>query len=284
MVLAVTNLQTSELPTRPVPVADPGRLVATFTERPTHKWTLLVIIGMSCFLVSLANGIWSSKNGYTTFNPSILTDWFQPWIIIALLALSAVCLLLVAILGFKPRYVSIYQKGLRWRLAKQPERFIPWEEIAGIAAAFTQEHFLGIPLQRRYRARIYPTQGSPIELKENLQNLPQLITQLKTSLYPHLLPKLEKIWDGGQWVYFGSLAVHLHALSLADHLPARYFLDALTTGQDWRQVPWVQVKSVSVKAGFLVVELQNADNHRIPVSQIPNIELIFQLIHQGVAT
>lgn len=283
MVLFVADLQTSERPTRPVPNVDQGRLVATFTERPTHKWSLLLIIGMSCVLVSLADGLWAVFNGYTQFDPTNPTDWAQPWFIIALLALSAVCLLLVAILGRKPHYLSIHQKGLRWRLPNQPEGFSPWEDITGIAAAFTQEHFLGLPLRRRYRARLYPTQGSPIDLKENLQNLPELITQLKANLYPRLLPRLDKAWENGEWLYFGALAIHPQALRLANHLPAGPFLNKLASEGDWRQAPWEQIKSLSVKDGFLVVELHNVGSNRIPVSQIPNFELLFQLFHQGVA-
>jgi hypothetical protein len=49
-------------------------------------------------------------------------------------------------------------------------------------------------------------------------------------------------------------------------------------------IPWEKLRSVDVVSGFLVVELSDYSRRKLPVSKIPNIELLLQLIQQGVNT
>ena len=48
------------------------------------------------------------------------------------------------------------------------------------------------------------------------------------------------------------------------------------------QIPWSGVRQITVRAGILIVELENQPDIRLPASQIPNLELLLQLIQQGV--
>jgi hypothetical protein len=51
-----------------------------------------------------------------------------------------------------------------------------------------------------------------------------------------------------------------------------------------KQHLWPEVKRVSVVKGDLVVELVDRSSRRIPIDQIPNFEILLQLIDQGVSS
>ena len=123
--------------------------------------------------------------------------------------------------------------------------------------------------QTRLRAVIFPNQGREIRLDNRLQNLAELISRVKASLYPRLFPELKTSFQAGKWLYFGPLAMQTKSLR-------------------FRQVEltWEQVENIQVKNGYLAVSWkegpESARNVRIPIAKIPNLELFLQIIREGV--
>ncbi len=281
--LSIIDVEPFNLSSYPLPASGTDKLIASYAERNNRRWLYSLVLLICCFLASIFYGLFSIYTGYAQFNPFVPLDWLQTWIFIALLALAAICILLAYRLGRRQRFFAIHQDGLRWRFSGRQLHFLPWEKVSGVATAFTQHHFLSLPLHMHYRALLYPTHGDPIELDEYLQKIPELITRLKASLYPRLLPRLENRWAKGEWLSFGAVSIHPSGFRWIKKRISSPFIYPPLPGDSWRQAAWEHIQRLSIDSGFLVVESQNYGRQRIPISQIPNYELLFQMIQQGIA-
>jgi hypothetical protein len=76
-------------------------------------------------------------------------------------------------------------------------------------------------------------------------------------------------FQAGKWLYFGPLSLQAGVLRLQH-----------------AELTWQQVEDIQVKDGFLAVSWiagpGPARNVRIPISKIPNLELLLQIIREGV--
>lgn len=227
-------------------------------------WTLL-IPGALGVLAPLAYGIWRANYAYTHFGPVAAAAWSRPWFLLATLALILFSILLLLRLRQIGRFVSVHQDGIRFRLSSPRVRTLRWQEISAITTETIQENFLGIQMRTYWRASLYTAHGISIRLDESLHDLPELISRLKARLYPRLLPQLRARLRSAEWIEFGPLAIHLDALRVQG-----------------RSIPWAQVEHLNPQSGYLMVELEDQSRRRIPLSEIPNLELLLQLVQQGV--
>jgi hypothetical protein len=104
--------------------------------------------------------------------------------------------------------------------------------------------------------------------------MPGLIARIKARLYPGLLARSRQAFLSGSQLIFGPLTIQRQGLSL--DLKKR-------REQTSETIPWSQVVHVDVQGGRLLIELDSLPIQSIPVSKIPNLEIMLDLIHQGVA-
>ncbi len=255
----------------PSPRKTLGTLIRVFRHRPLGWIEALSIMlpGGLAVLLPLFYGFGRARYAAGNFGPVAANHWSMPWYILA--GVAFVVLLLAAIIRIRKsgRFVAVHANGLRLNLGKK--QALRWEQIAGISTETVRYHFLVISSSPRMRGVIYPNTGKPIHLSNAIQDLPELLTMLKAKLYPRLLPNLQANLDNGQWLHFGRLAIQDKGIKLLNHMPK----------QD-QPIPWSHVTHVDVNSGFLVVELSDRPQLKLPVSQIPNIELLIQLIQLGV--
>jgi hypothetical protein len=163
----------------------------------------------------------------------------------------------------------VHTRGVRLRPGILRTRNLRWQQISGVALSATQAVFFDSRGQTRLRAVIYPNQGKPLRLGEQLENLAELVSRIKASLYPRLLPDMKASFQAGKWLYFGPLALQAGVLRLQH-----------------AELTWQQVEDIQVKNGYLAVSWREgqgpARNVRIPISKIPNLELLLQIIREGV--
>jgi len=242
-----------------------GPLIATYRYHPLRSQESLSYLGLGILAVTipLAYGLDRYRYGYNNYGELAAITWSRPWFLLAGFALISFCLLLVHRLRLAGRYIALHQRGLC--LALTQTQVYRWEQISGIATAMFQPQLFGIKLSTRYRVTIFPNLGRPVHINDSFENVPECMTRLKASLYPRLTPQLKSEFLVGKWVYFGPIAIQRNNLRIRK-----------------LQVPWSKVKRVSVAAGDLVVELVDLSNQRLPVDQIPNFEILLQLIDQGV--
>jgi hypothetical protein len=259
------------------PAAATGRLtplgpqVALYRSRPLGWRDAFTVLlpGLLGVLAPYSYALWMYDRTLRQHGPAAAEQWSQPWFWLAWAALGFFILLCILRLLDLRRFAAVHTRGVRLRPGILRTRSLLWKQISGVALSVTQDVFLNSRGRARLSAVIYPNQGSPIRLNERLQNLPELVSRLKASLYPRLLPDLKAGFQTGKWLYFGPLAVQAKAL----RLPHGKFT-------------WEQVENLQVVAGYLAVSCKEgnepARNIRIPISKIPNLELLLQIIREGV--
>ncbi len=249
-----------------------GTLIRVFRYRPLGWMEVLLLIlpGGLAVLTPLFYGFRRAQQAAEHFGPVAAEHWSRPWYILA--GIAVLVFLLAATLRIRKsrQYIAVYARGLKLNLGER--RAIYWEQIAGISTETERYYFLGIISRPRMRGVVYPNTGKVVNLSGAIQDLPELLTILKARLYPRLYPNLLANLQSGQWLHFGPLAIQHKGIKLLNHnLPK----------QD-QPIPWSHVLHVDIDSGFLVVELSDRPGLKVPVSQIPNIELLIQLIQLGV--
>lgn len=92
-------------------------------------------------------------------------------------------------------------------------------------------------------------------------DLPEIATRLKARIYPRLEPGLRRRLARGQTVYFGSLSIS-------------------QTGIKWKKqaYAWEKVHRIEIKKGYLWIYLVGQHLWQLPISEIPNLELLMDNI------
>lgn len=239
-----------------------GPMIARYSYHPLgwKEFLLYFVLGIAASGIPLIYGLNRYQYGYTKYGDTAAIIWSRPWFLLAGLALLTFFLLLVHRLRLSNRYISIHEDGIH--LALSYPKSYRWEQIGGIATSVSQSLFFGLSKRTRYRAVIHPNIGNPIYISDSFQNLPEMISRIKASLYPRILPSLTQNFLNGQWVFFGPIAIQLKQISIHR-----------------RKFEWSHVQRLTIVAGDLVIELTNPRSFRVPASQIPNIELFLEIIN-----
>jgi len=244
-----------------------GKLVATYRDRPL-RWKdifLTFIPGGLAVLTPLLYGVLRKGYAQAYFGPTAAEIWSKPWFILTDIALIAYLGLALRRLRRARQVVTVHQYGIAIRLHHKKRFIFNWSQISGLACATVQPTFLGLALKSRHRVTIYPTQGNPISLNDRIPNIPGLAKRIKAKIYPNLMPILRKSFTQGHPINFGLITFEQESLHVQD-----------------QAIPWNQITNINVKGGFLMVESKTNRPVKIPIGKIPNIELLIQLLQEGV--
>ncbi|RPI27260.1 MAG: hypothetical protein EHM70_18075 [Chloroflexota bacterium] len=275
----------------------PGPVIALYRPRPSISQGAFfqIFIGAVLVLLPLSTAGEQAWYAHTHYGPVAASAWASPWLYLSLA--GAIAWLGIAAVGFvrARRFIAIHEDGLRYASLGGPLRTLVtaispgvlyWHELTGIATGTTEVASLtGKSTHSHCRTTIYRQGGAPLTLKGSdrggIQNLPELTTRLKARLYPRLQRRMEARFENNQWIDFGPISIHPKELRIRN-----------------KAYPWKQVHKIYIKKGYLLVELeQPVTIHRrptasknlskpvqilIPVSQIPNLELLLKLIEEGV--
>jgi hypothetical protein len=258
---------------------DAGPLIDSFSPPPLKRGRFLLLSGsgLALALLLLGYALHRLYFGYANYGPAAALSWSFPWFFAALLAAIAWLFLSARALIHSSRRISIHSLGLVVYFFHLSQVF-PWEDISGISVDAASLPSKRYPHYIRYQSiitfsdgtflRQQGSQNGPLR-SADIQDLPALLSRLKAILYPRLLPRLSEQFQSGGWLDFGPLSIHT---------------SGLRTGSPQQTIPWSQVSRLTVQSGRLVVELTGVPKPSrlaIPVSRIPNLELLFQLIRQG---
>jgi Family of unknown function (DUF6585) len=230
---------------------------------------IVLIPGLLGVLAPNGYAIWLYGRTLQQHGPAAAEQWSQPWFWLAWGALAVFILLCILRLLDLRRFAAVHTRGVLLRPGILRIYSLQWKQISGVALSATQTVFFHKRGRARLRAVIFPNQGRQIRLDERLQNLAELISRVKASLYPRLLPDLKASFQAGKWLYFGPVALQAKALRLQH-----------------AELTWEQVEDLQVENGYLAVSWRKgpgtARTVRIPISKIPNLELLLQIIREGV--
>jgi hypothetical protein len=244
-----------------------GQVIAVYRDRPlTRRDLLLFFLPLAlAVLTPWAYGVFRTYYAQANYGPVAARTWGSPWFGLAALALIPLLLLALIRIRRSRRIVIVHKKGLRIRDTFGRDRTLFWEQVEALSCNSVQESFLGIHLVPRHRVRVFPVDGKPIRLNRNLDQLPELTARIKAKIHPRKLAEFRSDLKTGKILSFGAVRLDQKRLGLK--------------GKDY---PWDQVALVNVQAGHLVIEFSNTRALKIPIGQIPNVELMIQLIREGV--
>jgi hypothetical protein len=263
--LLVINLQTAHLkPSKPKSL---GPIVAAYRGQPlTWRGLLTLIIPGSLMVLGLfLYGLWRARYAATHYGPAAAQTWGLGWYGLSAGALPLIGLLIFLRIRSSRRGVIVFKNGLGIQKTRKVKYVLPWGEISGITSEAVENRFLGIVFRNQTRLTIHPSIGKPIKIHHSLPKQDELSVRIKARLYPRLLPELRSYFKTGGNLYFGQVVINKQGIQL------------------WgKKIPWDQVTHINVCEGFLVVELKNQMVRKISIGQIPNIELLLQIIQEGV--
>ncbi|HLA98483.1 MAG TPA: DUF6585 family protein [Anaerolineales bacterium] len=242
-----------------------GKLVAIYRRRRLGwaAFCSLVLMGIAVVLAPLFYGFYRHYYGYTQHGPVAAAAWSRTWYLIALLGLVIFSIFILNILKKSRQFVALHTKGIRIRASDTIS--IPWERIRGLSYSTVQPKFMNYHLKPCTRALLFLDNGAFIRLDQHIQEFGSLVDRIRKSLNPILNARIKENFNRGEWVSFGSIMVNQAGLRI----------DNLYTA-------WQDIHKISITSGFLVVELANQTEIRIPVVKISNLELMLQIVQAGV--
>ena len=249
----------------PGPAKGLGARLRRYPTRPLgwSELLLLASLGGLGVLAPLGYGLWQEQVIQATHGLVAAQAASRNWYILALLALVCFSLLVIVRLAAQRGFVAVHKNGLVLRKSWGALKRWRWSAISGLSSEHSEQYFLGLRLSTRYRAALIPTTGKPVRLSDGLASYPELISQLKAILYPRLLPDLQANLQAGQSLYFGPLAISCQGLSHG--------------AQRWT---WADLQHLDIQNGLLEINTRPERILRIPTNQIPNLELLLQLVSE----
>lgn len=247
-----------------------GAQIALYRCRPFQGRGLMFLLlgGALSVLTPLGYGFSRGQYAYAKYGPVAAHFWSRPWYLLAGAAFFALLVLLGLRWRRSRRFVAVHQNGLRLRLSRRQDYL--WGQLSGIASGAVETLLLGNTLRASHQAVLYPTVDPPIRLDDSLENLPELLTRIKANLYPRLLPDMLQAFKEGKRLYFGRLSISPNELRLqAKNRPPR-------------TICWEEMEGITLQSGMLMIKPQNQAAIRLPVAQVPNLELLLQIIQTGV--
>jgi hypothetical protein len=161
------------------------------------------------------------------------------------------------------RVVRVYAGGLAVVDGKRGRAF-QWAEIDKVYAGGMRYGVLGRVWRDRAWLDLITSRGERIHLGFPLADLDTLAHTVKQSVFPRLLAEARRTFNAGGDVAFGSLTVDRVGLHV---------------GQ--RSIPWSSVRSASIDAGRMVVDIESRGRPqrlRLRAAVIPNADLCLQII------
>ncbi|MCU0488105.1 MAG: hypothetical protein MUE67_04030 [Anaerolineales bacterium] len=267
----------------PKPSDETGQMILTHPGRSFSRrdlWWLLPCLGF--IGAGLGLGLYQIEQLRPRYG--LLASYFrvEVWFLMAYFFLLILLAGIVYRMSTARRFFSIHENGLRWRIKGFRVHQACFDQISGIAAAETERRFLGKAIQNDFQSVIYFKDGRVVELDGRLENLPELVEAIKGQYYPKIYPNLLQEFKAGRQLQFGPLAVQNGSLQLAKGVSAATFLAEPPRPKGMRSVPFSEIADLAVHSGYLVVKSENSKTKRIPVSQIPNFEILLKLVEQRV--
>jgi len=169
--------------------------------------------------------------------------------------------LLLLLLFQKARYfIAQFQNGLIIHQDKN-HLIINWGDIFGVSTRNYYYKIFGLIPINIVSCMLNIKNKKAITLNSSIENCPDLLTEIKSIIYPRLTPILKKLFSAGNSINFGSMSINNNYFSYNDN-----------------QYSWNSVITVNISSGILVIELDNNKKIKIPIENIYNLEIMLDLI------
>jgi len=261
--------------TKPTPKKHLTPTIATYCDRALG-WRDLLLTFIPATLATLSPyfyGLWRVQYARIKFGPSAAGTWGWPWFALSLVALIPLLWLAIRRVRQAHRKIDVYTKGIVIYKPGRRKQTVYWDTITGIADTKVEYRFLGLQLRVAHESTIFLLGGDQIKFDKRIRGLDELCARIKAKVYPRLLPNYRAVLKNGGTLSFGMISFNQQTITIRN--------DGLLSQETI--VPWKQVSRLEPRDGFLVVEFYEKRGIKIPVGQVPNTEILIQLIQEGIA-
>ena len=245
-----------------------GAMVASYNGKFPKTKLILAILGVSLLVTMLLLlAFYNTISALLVYGPAASLAWSKYWYI------AGVSLAILGIIGClhlvnnKIIDLMIFEQGIVLRKSFKRTYRYRWNEICGILY-YQVEHKSSRP-RKINTTKIYLKNGSKITLKDSrINNLPEITTRIKAFLYPILLRKYYSLLRTGNQLKFGPIKFNTHLLEIKQ-----------ISIQGFKKIiEWKLLNRVYIHYGYLIFESSQRKT-RIPVSKIPNLDLLLAIIN-----
>ena len=249
-------------------VSSLGTRIAVFHGRKIgfKTWLLFFIPGGVIIIFSYVYGTFLARNAYLEHGPALALIRAQYWYAMATILLILLIIYFIHRLLTSLQRFEVCDRGILQRtyfLRRIPYR---WGEFSGISSSATAFTLWDKIIRTTPRGNLYLKNGKSINLTNRYKNIPRLVKIAKSKIYPILWPILKSDFRSGRLVNFGRISLDKRNILLSKS-----------------KIPWSSVHRIGVSAGFLVIELRDDSIHRVPVSSLPNPELLLKVVDWGIS-
>jgi len=244
-----------------------GSLISTYRDRSLtwRDFFFIFIPSSAAALTPLLVGLDKKRYAMENFGPAAAQSWARPWYLLATAALIPLIWLALIRVRQSHRLVKIYAKGLFIQSTGGKKHFIFWEKISGVTQLFLGKKFLGFSYSKKHKLAINLDDGSIIKLDSGLNRIDEIGNRIKAKVYPRILRECRTSIRNGKGLDFGPVLFNQQEITLKNET-----------------FSWEMISSLSVKDGFVHIKLDNQRTIKIPIDQMPNIEIFIQLFQEGI--
>lgn len=244
-----------------------GRQIATFRgpSIELRTWVLIILPGCLLTLSVIVYGMLLAGDAYQQHGPILALIRIRSWFLFSTILLVILATYIIFRLLISSLRLEIFENGIQYRSFFLRRHAYYWSELSGITSSATRITFFGKDIRTVPSGVIYLYTGKSIELTNKFQNIPRLIEIVKSKIYPLIWPTLKSTLRSGSPAQFGHLTLTRELLQIAK-----------------KSIPWESISRLRVESGYLVVELRDNSEQQVPISDIPNLELLFQCVDWGI--
>jgi hypothetical protein len=245
-----------------------GNRLALFRGRPIGfiTWLFLFIPGGLIIIVSYLYGTFLARNAYIEHGPALAIIRAQTWYVMATILLILLAIYFIFRLLTSLQFIEVHERGILRRTPFFTQVTYRWGEITGISSSATATTIGDKVIRTVPRGQLYLRNGKSIKLTHRYQNIPRLVKIVKSKIYPILWTKMKSNFRTGKPVHFDRVKLNNQHITVSKS-----------------KIPWSSVKWIGVADGFLVIELRDDSNRKVPISILPNPELLLRIIDWGIS-
>ena len=162
----------------------------------------------------------------------------------------------------RARVVVHYRDGFAYQTGGKDIHTWRWDEVAGIQSNLSRHPARYGNYYTQHQYTLTNQHGDKVILDDGLTNVPAEASAIKQAVFALMGPALVHRYQAGEALTFGPVTVQRqNGLQLEGKLFA-----------------WNAIGDIQVKAGRFLVTLSDGKTHQAPVSAIPNVEMLCQVI------
>ncbi|MFQ5942575.1 MAG: DUF6585 family protein [Anaerolineales bacterium] len=238
-----------------------AKMLHKVRRRERRVYLVLAGLGLIAGAGFLGMGAYRWTFALSNYGPAVVWRWSAAWLAVGMLFLIIGLIGAAWVFRWNWLAVTTYEKGMQIQHRRHMS-FVTWSEIQEVLVSGVTYGVLGLIWGSRSSLRLEIAGGRKHRFPDTLAGLPQLITTIKSHVYPRLLNEYSQHLRNGQPVAFGPLQVRP---------------EGIAKGQ--RRLGWSEVASADLKDGTIYLKTnQRGAPIRVRANAVPNAEICLQLI------